>query len=97
VPTRLLPFMRSPIFSLSGKLRMALDMMIPPRRDDADETLADFIRRRLGQEALDRLAEPLLAGIHSADPGRQSIMATFPRFRGLEAQHGSLIRGMLAQ
>jgi protoporphyrinogen/coproporphyrinogen III oxidase len=96
VPTRLLPFMRSPILSLGGKLRMALDMIIPPRRDDADETLADFIRRRLGQEALDRLAEPLLAGIHSANPERQSIMATFPRFRELEAQHGGLIRGMLA-
>jgi protoporphyrinogen/coproporphyrinogen III oxidase len=97
VPTRLLPFLRSPILSLRGKLRMALDLLIPPRQDDADETLADFIRRRLGSEALDQLAEPLLAGIHSAEPERQSILATFPRFRDLEAQHGSLIRGTLAQ
>jgi oxygen-dependent protoporphyrinogen oxidase len=96
VPTRLIPFARSPILSLRGKLRMALDLVIPPRRDDADETLADFIRRRLGSEALEKLAEPLLAGIHSAEPERQSILATFPRFRELEAQHGSLIRGMLA-
>jgi protoporphyrinogen/coproporphyrinogen III oxidase len=96
VPTRLLPFARSPILSLSGKLRMALDLVIPPRRDGADETLADFIRRRLGDEALSTLAEPLLAGIHSADPERQSILATFPRFRALEEQHGGLIRGMLA-
>jgi protoporphyrinogen/coproporphyrinogen III oxidase len=96
VPTRVMPFARSPILSLRGKLRMALDLVIPPRRDGADETLADFIRRRLGSEALEKLAEPLLAGIHSAEPERQSILATFPRFRELEAQHGSLIRGMLA-
>src|SRR5262245_12274655 len=96
VPTRVLPFMRSPLLSLGGKLRMALDLVIPPRRDGADETLAEFIRRRLGAEALETLAEPLLAGIHSADPERQSILATFPRFRALEEQHGGLIRGMIA-
>jgi protoporphyrinogen/coproporphyrinogen III oxidase len=96
VPTRMVPFAFSPLLSLRGKLRMALDMVIPPRRDGADETLADFIRRRLGTEALEILAEPLLAGIHSADPERQSILATFPRFRALEQQHGGLIRGMLA-
>jgi protoporphyrinogen/coproporphyrinogen III oxidase len=96
VPTRMWPFAFSPLLSLRGKLRMALDMVIPPRHDGADETLADFIRRRLGAEALEILAEPLLAGIHSADPERQSILATFPRFRALEEQHGGLIRGMLA-
>jgi oxygen-dependent protoporphyrinogen oxidase len=96
VPTRILPFACSPLLSLGGKLRMALDLVIPPRRDGADETLADFIRRRLGAEALEMLAEPLLAGIHSADPERQSILATFPRFRALEEQHGGLIRGMRA-
>jgi oxygen-dependent protoporphyrinogen oxidase len=97
VPTRLMPFLLSPLLSVRGKLRMALDLFIPPRRDGADETLADFIRRRLGAEALDRLAEPLLAGIHSAEPELQSLLATYPRFRALEQQHGSLIRGMLAQ
>jgi oxygen-dependent protoporphyrinogen oxidase len=96
VPTRALPFVRSPILSPLGKLRMALDLIIPPRRGDADESLADFIRRRLGAEALDTLAEPLLAGIHSSDPERQSLLATFPRFRALEREHGGLIRGMLA-
>jgi oxygen-dependent protoporphyrinogen oxidase len=96
VPTRILPFTCSPLLSLAGKLHMALDTIIPPRRDGADESLADFIRRRLGAEALEILAEPLLAGIHSADPERQSILATFPRFRALEEQHGGLIRGMLA-
>ncbi|HEX5691901.1 MAG TPA: protoporphyrinogen oxidase [Roseiflexaceae bacterium] len=97
VPTKLGPFVRSPLFTPLGKLRMALDLLIPARRDAADESLAEFICRRLGNEALDRLGEPLLAGIHSADPQRQSMLATFPRFRDLEAKHGSLIRGMLSQ
>jgi protoporphyrinogen/coproporphyrinogen III oxidase len=97
VPTRLVPFMRSPLLSLRGRLRMALDLVIPPRRGGADETLGDFISRHFGPEALDRLAEPLLSGIHSAAPEHQSLLATFPRFRALEEQYGSLIRGMLAQ
>lgn len=97
VPTKFGPFARSPLLSPWGKLRMALDLCIPPRRDGADETLADFVRRRLGAEALDRIAEPLLAGIHNSESERQSLLATFPRFRALEEQHGSLIRGMLAQ
>jgi oxygen-dependent protoporphyrinogen oxidase len=96
VPTRLIPFLRSPLLSLRGKLRMALDLIIPPRRDDADESLADFVGRRFGGEALDKLGEPLLAGIHSSAPERQSMLATFPRFRAMEQQHGSLIRGMRA-
>lgn len=95
-PTKLLPFALSPLISLRGKLRMALDLLIPPRRDDADETLADFVRRRFGSEALDKIGEPLLAGIHSSEAERQSMMATFPRFRALERKHGSLIRGMRA-
>src|SRR5262249_29457804 len=80
VPTRLRPFGRSPILSLRGKLRMALDLVIPPRRDDIDESLADFVLRRFGTEALEQLAEPLLGGVHSAEPEQQSILATFPRF-----------------
>ncbi|MEX1020820.1 MAG: protoporphyrinogen oxidase [Litorilinea sp.] len=96
VPTRLLPFLRSPLISPLGKLRMALDLMLPRKQDDRDETLADFVTRRLGREALDKLAEPLMSGIYSAEADRQSILATFPRFRELERIHGSLIRGILA-
>jgi len=96
-PTRVLPFARSPLLSWRGKLRMASDLVLPPKREQGDETLAGFIRRRFGTEALDRLAEPLLAGIHSADPERQSLLMTFPRFREIERAHGSLIRGMLAE
>ena len=95
-PTRILPFVRSPLFSVAGKLRMLLDLAIPAKRDGADETLGDFITRRLGKEALDRLGEPLLCGIFNTEPERQSILATFPTFRQLEARHGSLIRGFRA-
>ena len=96
VPTKLGPFLRSPLLSPLGKLRMLLDLIIPPRRGDADETLADFIRRRFGEEALLKLAEPLLAGIHNSESERQSLLATFPRLREIERQYGSLIRGMRA-
>jgi protoporphyrinogen/coproporphyrinogen III oxidase len=96
VPTKLGPFLRSPLLSPLGKLRMLLDLVIPPRQGAADETLADFIRRRFGQEALLKLAEPLLAGIHNSESERQSLLATFPRLREIELQYGSLIRGMRA-
>jgi oxygen-dependent protoporphyrinogen oxidase len=96
VPTKLGPFLRTPLLSPLGKLRMLLDLVIPPRQSDADETLADFIRRRFGREALLKLAEPLLAGIHNSESDRQSLLATFPRLREIERQHGSLIRGMRA-
>lgn len=96
VPTKIMPFGLSPLISPLGKLRMSLDLFIPPRKDDGDETLADFIQRRLGAEALDKIAEPLLSGIYNADAEKQSMLATFPRFRQIERDHGSLIRGMLA-
>ncbi len=96
VPTRLMPFALSPLISPLGKLRMGLDLVIPPKRDGEDETLADFVRRRLGAEALDKIAEPLLSGIYNSEADKQSLLATFPRFRDLEVEHGSLTRGMLA-
>ena len=96
VPTKVRPFALSPLISPFGKLRMGLDLFIPAKRDGQDETLADFISRRLGSEALDKIAEPLMSGIYNAEAERQSLLATFPRFRALEEKHGSLIRGMLA-
>ena len=96
VPTKITPFLLSSLFTPWGKLRMGMDLFLPARKDDEDETLADFIRRRLGHEALDRLAEPMMAGIYNAEAEDQSIMATFPRFRAIEKKYGSLIRGMLA-
>ena len=96
VPTKFMPFVTSPLISWGGKLRMALEWLIPRKQDAADESLAEFVRRRLGAEALDKLAEPLLAGIYNTDAERQSLLATFPRFRDIETKYGSLTRGMMA-
>ncbi len=96
VPTKILPFLGSGLFSWPGKLRMGLDLVRPGLRENGDESIAAFLRRRFGPEAVERLGEPLLAGIHAGDPEKLSILATFPRFRDLEAKHGSLVRGMWA-
>ena len=96
VPTKFKPFVVSPLISPLGKMRMGMDLFIPAKRDGEDETLAEFIRRRLGNEALDKIAEPLMSGIYNAEADRQSLLATFPRFRALEEKYGSLTRGMLA-
>ena len=96
VPTKFKPFVFSSLISPWGKLRMGMDLFIPPRRDDSDETLSDFVRRRLGHEALDKIAEPLMSGIYNAEADKQSVLATYPRFRDLERDYGSLTKGMLA-
>jgi len=96
VPTRIGPFLRSGLFSWPGKLRMGLDLVRPRGAAVDDESIASFVRRRFGAEAVERLGEPLMAGIHAGDPERLSIHATFPRFVALEAKHRSLIRGMWA-
>ena len=88
VPTKFWPFLRSPLISPLGKLRMMLDLVLPAKRGEADETLAGFVRRRLGSEALDKLAAPLMAGIYNSDAEQQSLSATFPRYREIERQHG---------
>lgn len=96
IPTKFMPFVTSDLLSWPGKIRMGLDLIIPRRKDDSDESLADFIRRRLGQEALDVLAEPMMAGIHVSDAETMSLKATFPRYIDVERQYGSLTRGMIA-
>jgi oxygen-dependent protoporphyrinogen oxidase len=93
-PTSLWPFVASSLFSFPGKLRMGLDLVIPRKKSHEDESLAGFVRRRLGREALERIAEPLVAGIHAGDPETMSLQSTFPRFIDLEQGHRSLIWGM---
>ncbi len=95
IPTKILPLATSSLISLPGKIRMGMEFFIPRRKDRGDETLGDFVRRRLGAEALEKIAEPLVAGVHAGDPETMSIRASFPKFVQLEEEHGSLIRGML--
>ena len=93
VPSRWGPVFRSGLFSPAGKLRMALEPFVPRRAGGGDESIAAFVRRRLGREAWARLGDPLLGGIHAGDTERLSIQATFPRLVEMEARHGSLVRG----
>src|SRR5207245_333406 len=92
-PTKLGPFVRSGLFSWPGKLRMALDLVLPRSVSD-DESLGAFVRRRLGREALERVAQPLVAGIYTADPDDLSLAATMPRFSELERRERSVILGL---
>jgi oxygen-dependent protoporphyrinogen oxidase len=94
VPTEFVPFALSPLISPLGKLRMGLDLVIPPRKESSDESLGDFIRRRLGNEALDRIGGPIMAGIYVANPDRLSMQSTFPQFIAMEQKYGSLIKAM---
>jgi oxygen-dependent protoporphyrinogen oxidase len=98
VPTRLAPLARSRLFSWRGKVRMALEPFVRarPLDGDADESIAEFVERRLGREATERLVAPLLGGISAGDASEISIRATFPQLVAMERDHGSLVRGMWA-
>ena len=97
IPTRFLPFATSPIFSWPAKARMGLDLLVPKRSNiQGDESIGSFVRRRLGQQALDVLADPLLGGIYAGDVEKLGIRSTFPQLAELEDNHGSLIRGAIA-
>ena len=88
-------FLKSRLISWPGKLRLAREMIIPRRLDGVDETLADFARRRLGAEALDKLIGPMVSGIFAGDPETMSLKSCFPRIHELEQEYGGLIRAML--
>jgi oxygen-dependent protoporphyrinogen oxidase len=96
-PSRFWPFVTTGIFSWPGKARMALDLFLPRRTSvngSDDESLAQFVRRRLGREALERMAQPMVGGIYTADPEHLSLRATMPRFLEMEREHRSVIRAM---
>lgn len=97
VPLSPLAFITSPLLSWRGKLRMLAEPLIPRRGDSSDESLAEFTRRRLGNEALERLVGPILGGIYNTDPHTQSILTTAPVMRELEATYGGLFRGLLGR
>lgn len=96
VPTMIMPLLKSRLISWPGKIRMGMELFVPPRKDRKDESLAEFVTRRLGRECLEKIAEPLVAGIHTSNPDNMSVLATFPRFVDMERRSGSLIRGMVA-
>jgi protoporphyrinogen/coproporphyrinogen III oxidase len=96
-PSRIWPFVTSDIFSLAGKARIAADLVLPRKSSNgvADESLASFVRRRLGREALERMAQPMVGGIYTADPETLSLRATLPRFLDMERDHRSVVLAML--
>ena len=97
VPTKLVPTALTPLFSWPTKARMALELLIPPRRKrTADESVASLVSRHFGTEAVDRLADPLLSGIYGGDAAQLSAKTVLPRLVDMEREYGSLTRGMLA-
>ena len=97
IPTRPGPLALDGPLSWAGRLRMALDLALPPRDSGDDESVAAFFRRRFGRQAVDFLAEPLLAGIHAGDVERLSVRALFPTLVEAERTAGSVIRGLRRQ
>ncbi len=97
VPLSPLAFVKSPLMSLPGKLRMLAEPFITAKRDGSDESLAAFASRRLGVEAMEKFIAPILAGIYNTDPHRQSILTTSPIMREMEAEYGGLFKGALGR
>ncbi len=97
IPTEVGPFIKTGLISMKGKIRAAGDLFLPRKREAGDEALGSFISRRLGNEVLDQLVEPLLAGIYAGDTESLSLLSTFPQFSEMEQKYRSLILGMLAQ
>jgi len=97
VPAEFRSIARTPLLSPLGKVRMALDYVIPPRKSDDDESIGAFVRRRVGRQAFERMAEPLLSGIYAGDADKLSLLSTFPRLRDTERTYGSVIKGAISQ
>ena len=92
VPTKILPFLFNSLLSFRSKMRMGLDLILPRGPEVEDESLADFVLRRFGREALEKVAEPVMAGIFVAPADQLSLQTTFPQFAKMERDHRSLIR-----
>lgn len=93
-PTKFTPFVLSPLFSWCGKVRIAMDLILPRGPKQEDESLASFVLRRLGREALERVVQPLVSGVYTSDPHNLSLRTTMPRFLEMEERHRSIILGM---
>jgi len=88
-------FLRSKLLSWPGKLRIVRELVVPKYTEDRDETLAEFGRRRLGSEALDKLIAPMVSGIFAGNPETMSLKSCFPRIYQLEQEYGGLLRAMM--
>ena len=96
VPLSPFAFFATPLFSIRAKLRLFCEPFIGRGAPDAEESVAGFVRRRLGAEFLDYAVNPFVAGVYAGDPETLSVSAAFPRLHALEQRHGSLIWGQLA-
>ncbi len=96
VPTKIMPLIATPLLSWGCKIRMGLEMLRRPTGKREDRSVADFLIDHYGEEALDYLAEPLLAGVYGGDPRQMSVNSVLARFVEMEAKYGSLSRGTLA-
>lgn len=88
-------FFKSPLLSLSGRIRILGEPFAPGPPDGIDESLGAFARRRLGEEALEKLIDPMVTGIYAGDPDRMSLQSCFPVIRDLERKYGGLVKGMI--
>src|SRR5450631_1528897 len=95
VPTKIMPTVLSPLFSIRTKMRMAAEWFHPPRKADEDETVAEMVKRHYGSEMVELLADPLLSGVYGGEASGLSVRAVLPRFADMESKHGSLGRAML--
>ncbi len=96
IPTDFRGMLATGLISWPGKVRMGLDFLLPPAKAPGEESLGQFVTRRLGREAYEALIEPLMSGIYAGDGDKLSLQATFPYLRDLEIKHGGLVRGALA-
>ena len=90
-PTKLYPMVTTPLLSPLGKLRCGLELLLPRRKSQEEESLAAFAKRRLGKEAFDRIIEPLVGGIYGGDAAKLSLQATLPRFAQMEKDFSALM------
>jgi len=95
LPTSPISFFTTPLFSLSAKLRLAAEPFIRRGRPDVEESLAEFVLRRIGREFLDYAINPFVAGVYAGDPARLSVLHAFPKLQALEQRYGSLIKGQI--
>jgi oxygen-dependent protoporphyrinogen oxidase len=95
MPGSPLGFFSSPLFTANAKLRLLREPFVKPRRDGKEESIGEFVVRRLGQEFLDHAIDALVAGVYAGDPYKLSVRHAFPKLSQLEERYGSLIKGQL--